>query len=588
MRSQDVAVAKRSMLGQRIMLLDALGANLAEHPQLVDSAKQLAAAGDEVIDKKESYAREGMGMSGADLRGVNLGRSPHDAWTALMISRTLDGFPGKSIVVGLLEPIADGSKATHERATEALARFAKEYPQETSAGIVAHLQRLEKPNPGWGGLLRRMKNDPRSQIAKVLLPSTNIDSTEVVALLAEAIEKNDPACIFSNEDIEDLLREFAVRMTRESLNASDPLCVQKDELALFIFANLGLPFVIKDGERQYEQAACDILIGRERTLTTNFYRDAKLPAWQVYLARENREWDPLYTRVALQALLVRHPKNVISAYTSSLQTTPFNASRISIISPLLRALKQTDDGPFLTSQPGTGADSPAAVEAITKFIELESSKAIISELDRAHKDALEKIYSTLEFQDLQSLLFSRLVLAGYLKYDPMKETGVVESLRKLVWVEKGEGKARGTLSFDLLLIAADQLGYESISLDAFRATFGFMATSEKCEDIQRLIKGLHVSRPEEFCEFFTAYLERMATYLDDAKDRGQHGLDQSAMTLFGGLEPRCEDWYHEVIRLLQADPKTKERSNKALRQIIPHLPADQALLTKMRGLVSVE
>ena len=487
-----------------------------------------------------------------------------------------------------MEPVLDKSKDTQDRATEALTRFASEYPQETSAAIIAHLQRLEKPNPGWGGMLQRAKTDPRSQIAKALLPSTNVDSIEVVALLAKAIEKNDPACIFSNEDIEDLLREFAVRMTRESLDASDPLCLQKDELALFIFANLGLPFVIKDGERQYEQAACDTLIARDRTLTNNFYRDAKLPAWQIYLARENRGWDPIYTRVALQTLLVRHPKNVISAYASSLQTTPFNTSRMAIVSPLLRALKQTGDGRFFSSQPSAGADSASAVEAMTKFVELESSKAIITQLDRAHKEALEKLYATLDYQDLQALLFSRLALAGYLKYDPMKETGVIESLRKLVVVEAKDGKTRGALSFDLLLIAADQLGYESISFDAFRAALGFMAQSEKCAEIQRLVRGLHDSRPGEFCEFFTAYLERTATYLDDAKDRGQQGLDQSAMTLFGGLAPGCEDWYHEVIRLLQADPKTKERANIALRRIIKHLPADPELLEKMRALVSEE
>ncbi len=205
------------LMDVRIRILDVMGANLAEQPQVVEWAKRLAASGNEVIEKKESYKMlGGMGMSGPDPRGVNLGRSPLDAWTALMISKTLSGFPGVSVAAGLLEPPLDASKATQERATEALARLAKEYPQETAKAVIAHLERLEEVQPGMGGHLVRGTDDGRPAIAKSLLTEANVDSIAVVRLQGKALKESDPASIFNKADSEDLLRQYAVRLSMES------------------------------------------------------------------------------------------------------------------------------------------------------------------------------------------------------------------------------------------------------------------------------------------------------------------------------------------------------------------------------------
>ncbi len=150
-----------------------MGASLAEHPQVVAWAKELAAAGDDVIEKNQtlqSMASMGGGMGGPDPRGVNLGRSPLDAWTALMISRTLPGFPGVSVVADCWNShwIFRNKRSLARKKLRALAA---EYPQETAKAVLAHLERLEEANMGMssGGLRNREKDDARTEIAKSLL-----------------------------------------------------------------------------------------------------------------------------------------------------------------------------------------------------------------------------------------------------------------------------------------------------------------------------------------------------------------------------------------------------------------------------------
>ena len=577
MTSPRFDVARRSMLGQRLAVLDALGDELSAHPQLVDSAKRLAAAGDEVIEKKENYSMMGGmgGMSGPDPRGVNLGRSPLDAWTALMISHTLKDFPGKSVVVGLLETPLDGKKEKQVRATEALARFAKDYPQETASAIHAHLDRLEKPNPGWGGYRQRAADDERSNIAKSALLVTTDDSVEVVRSLARAIEIADPGCIFSKEDIEELLRQMAFRMTRESMNAADPMGEEKDHLALYIFAHLGLPYVTINGVRQDEQAACDLLLWRKRQSFGNYFPDAKLPAWPDCITNKNREFDALYTSVALHKLLERYPENMISAYGNSFDRTLFTASRTMIIRPLISALKSlTPEDKRLGFVVGVQNDKATDVDALVKFLQSDRAKQSIEELERVHQKALEKLRPQLAFQDLQALLLTRLTIANYLGRDVTQEPAVIESLRTLVDVQQKRGEPSKVLSLDLLFIAAEKLGYDAIPFPAFQAANLGFARSDKCDAIKKLVTGLHDSRPDEFCEFFTADLERFAKYLSDAKSKGQPNVSNTAMNLYGGLSAVCDVWYHELLHHLLENPKTRERTITALKDIVKYLPTD--------------
>lgn len=582
-------LSRGNLFRKHLLILDVMGANLAEQQQVVDWAKQLAAAGNEVIEKKQSHETgENGGMSGPDPRGVNLGRSPLDAWTALMISRTLDGFPGVSVAAGLLEPPLDASQQVQDRATEALARLAKQYPQETAEAIIAHLERLAKPTPGWGGLLKRAVGDARTEIAKSLLVDANVDSVAVAHLLAYALKTSDPACIFDQATIEDLLRHFGLRLARESYNDEDPQREKKDQLALYIFASIGPPAIVKDRVKQYEQVAFDLVVGRTRpdfTLQTG--NVVALAPWPELIV--NWSWKPAYTRSAFRTLLVRHPENLISAFATSLRRTPFAASRTVLISPLLQAVaNRGDSNTPLALPPKTSylAAEETHVNAMNTFLESESSQAVIAELNRAYQQAFEKCYSELEFRDLQSLLLTRLVLASYLRQDITQEKTVIESLKKLVQVEQKRGEPSKVLSADLLLLAADKLDHAEIPFSTLQAASSLIALSDKCEEIRRLVNGMHASRPDEFCEFFTADLERFSMFLNDAKARGQKGVDQSAMKLYGGLDAACQDWYHSLVRLLQANEKTKQRANKALTSIIEHLPSNPELLQSMRRLVS--
>ncbi len=91
-------------------------------------------------------------MSGSHPRAVSHGRSPLDAWTALMISRTLDGFPGISVPLGLLEPVNRLKLDYVEKQLKAFDRYAREYPKETTLAVIAHLDRLDLEGPSLVGV----------------------------------------------------------------------------------------------------------------------------------------------------------------------------------------------------------------------------------------------------------------------------------------------------------------------------------------------------------------------------------------------------------------------------------------------------
>ncbi len=60
------------------------------------------------------------------------------------------------------------------------------------------------------------------------------------------------------------MRLFGMRLW-ESYDDSDPQRVQKDEMAIYIFVNLGFPYVEQAGVKKIEQAACDLLVSRSRS-----------------------------------------------------------------------------------------------------------------------------------------------------------------------------------------------------------------------------------------------------------------------------------------------------------------------------------
>lgn len=216
-RSSDV---RRSMLELRLRLLDAMNAKLGDDLQILEHAKRTVAAGDEVIKNGEHYSKLslGGGMVGPDPRGVNLGRSPLDAWTALMVCRTLDGFPGISVPLGLLEPTATLSAVQTEQVIEAFERYAREYPAETTLAVIAHLERLDanisSPGGGEGGGFGasianlHSENDSRSKIAKELLLQVKDDLARLNVLLRKARESPDPSCIFSKDELDELLQNI--------------------------------------------------------------------------------------------------------------------------------------------------------------------------------------------------------------------------------------------------------------------------------------------------------------------------------------------------------------------------------------------
>ncbi|MFN9435626.1 MAG: hypothetical protein ACK6DC_11895, partial [Planctomycetota bacterium] len=123
---------------------------------------------------------------------------------------------------------------------------------------------------------------------------------------------------------------------------------------------------------------------------------------------------------------------------------------------------------------------------------------------------------------------------------------------------------------DLLLLASETLGYDAIPMQAITAAEAQISASGKCDEIKRLIQGLHASRPEEFCEYFCRYLEVRAEQIHDPNNQGEF-LVGILSDLFGGLNSTCKYWYHDIIRLLQANEKTGERTNEVCRKILPYL-----------------
>ena len=250
---------------QRIEVLNALGEDISNHPQVVEWAKRTLADAQAILGGKQPQlgnASMGGGMGGMGGGMGSMGgitrtfiRSPLDPRTAITIQKALrmqeyDAIP---IILAYLEP-ADFF-VTEIPLDSAFTTIAEERPTEAAIAIVKHFERAQPPN-GFGSSTQ-IKSDAQVKFATKTLLANPPDSIEVVKALAHAKAVQDPTSIFKKEDIDDLLRQIAVRLIREANTAGESKAVVKDDVALHIFFQVGIP------DEQASEVA-ELLLFRER------------------------------------------------------------------------------------------------------------------------------------------------------------------------------------------------------------------------------------------------------------------------------------------------------------------------------------
>ncbi|MFN9712907.1 MAG: serine/threonine protein kinase [Planctomycetota bacterium] len=560
------------LVRSRVHVLDVLGSDLASEPQIVAWAQEMVAQADHVTEAQERLL-DGNGRGGMrpnlDLPRVDLNQPSLDSSTSLIISRTQRGYPGKSVVLGLMLPFGRKTDSPN-RVVEAFAHVAREHPEATATAIITHLKLPTLLAANWYEDSRHTEDDARSSIAKSVLMTADTDSLSVIPRLANAWISNYPMCIFSKEDLEELLVHFGKRLTREAPSQEDEQKKRRYVFALHIFSTLGLPFEMKDGVQQVDQTVCDFLVGE---LTSgSVEKDStveRLPLFWTMGGPDSKElWSSEDTRFAMQSLLARYPENMIPPYTAAIGRNPYMALQMEFIPPLLEAIAAHEGGDQRSLQMSLKNMQlnydETHVENMSRFLGSDESKSILADLDRAYQQAFEKTIADFQVRkkDTQPLLLTRWLLARHLKHDVTQEKGFVEALEKTLKASR--------LSLDLLLLASETLGYDAIPMQAITAAEAQISASGKCDEIKRLIQGLHASRPEEFCEYFCRYLEVRAEQIHDPNNQGEF-LVGILSDLFGGLNSTCKYWYHDIIRLLQANEKTGERTNEVCRKILPYL-----------------
>jgi|GEM_PF-3452505 len=583
MGSQASQLDFRTMVYPRVLMLDILGEDLAADPQCVRWAQQLVAEGEYVLGLQDgSIDRNGqdVGIPDVDIKRPSMGLS-----ISLMISRILKGFPGKSVVNGLMLPMSEGMHL-ERRVGEAFARIAQEHPDATAKAIITHLKTQYIVSAFWDKAARHAKDDARSSTAKSVLKTVDADSLEVISYLAGALSKNYRTSLLTSEDLEELLVHFGQRLTREAPSQDDEQKKRRYVFALHIFASLGLPFEMKDGVQQVDQTVCDFLV--EELTSGSVDKDStveRLPLFRTMGGPASKElWSSEDTRLAMQSLLVRYPENMIPPYTAALGRNPSMALQIEFLPPLLEAIATHEGGDQRSLQMSLKDMQlnydETHVENMSRFLGSDESKSILADLDRAYQQAFEKTIADFQLRkkDTQPLLLTRWLLARHLKHDVTQEKGFVEALEKTL-------KA-SPLSLDLLLLASETLGYDAIPMQAITAAETQISASGKCDEIERLIQGLHASRPDEFCEYFYIFLVSPKLLLDNPSER--MSTPETYIRLFGGLDSTCKYWYHDIIRLLQANENTRERTNNALRKIIPWLQSKPEIMEQIQTLLPPE
>ncbi len=217
-----------------------------------------------------------------------------------------------------------------------------------------------------------------------------------------------------------------------------------------------------------------------------------------------------------------------------------------------------------------------SLPALLDYLKQPETDAILRQLEAAHRAALPKLLAAdyevdVKCSAMSLLLYKLVVLNQYLKQDLYQEPVFKEALDFFIKtaVQRGELIHPG-----LAIYYAKHAGYASLPLESIDLA-PFLAESTSGDDVMVLIDGLYHSRPDEFREFFTRYLEKFADDLDEqAKTQAAFKVEEAALNLFGGLKTKRGPWYNYLIKFVKTDAARTERTNAALERIKKYLPKD--------------
>jgi len=538
----------------RIDVLRALGDDISNDPQAVEWAQKTLATALDAIERKQA-PRGGMG-------GM-IERSPLIPRIALTTQEVLGKLEYNTLPVLLayLEPAGNVKEAD---LTTAFTNMAKDKPNEAAAAIVKHFERAQQSS-GFFGLISQSDSTARVKIAKETLLATPPESIQVVKALAHALEVSDPTSIFKKEDIEDLLRDMAVRLTREANVSGDANAVMKDDLAIHIFVKVGIP------EEQLQEVV-DLLQGRDREQVQNMPISYSITRHIDDLLRGNQRepaLNSLYVNDGLKQLFESYPRQFIETYAKQLRSVNHDIPRLLVwppMQPLLRIAvkrltpveRRLDAGNEMMTEP-----QAKTLEALFKFLKTPESVAVIQQLDEAYQLALAQVVATYadknssdeSVEELSNLLHDRLTIARYLGKDVESESAV----------QKGFVMAGWPVELEQLQTYEKESGYKSIAFYGILQAAISIQTSTDGEQFAHLIEGVYDSRPVGFRKFFIDDLEQSAA-------RFEKGVRVNF--LGGELDAACGVWYQAILKPLFSDPATRPRAIAAIKKIVDHLPPE--------------
>ncbi len=576
---------------KRIDVLNALDEDLSNHPQVAEWAKNRLAKAQATLEGTQPPPGNasfggmggmgGMGDSPGGMSGILGGgyggmglltRSPLDPRIAMSIQKALSKqeYNPVPIILAYLEP-ADFFP-TEIPLDSAFTTISNERPKEAAIAIVKHFERAQANEVFRSGTL----NDARAKLAKEILLANPPDSIEVVKALAHAKAVQDPTSIFKKEDIDDLLRHMAVRLAREASAPGEGNAVVKDDIALHVFFQVGIP------DEQASEVA-ELLMPRERS-TALPAKSASMPLLSEHiknlLGGTPNELNPSYLNRGLVTLFARYPKQFIEAYAKRLKSVNRDASGTRPLPQLIAALNsQTPEAlRIVSARTYTPGESNESKDPLVEFLKSPEARVVIEQLDEAFETAIDRVadgnkqLTDQGFLELHTLLYGKFIASRFLGKE-IRHPAIERGLRLLLVNEKSQTKLR-TVSLGLLVYCASKFGYESIPFQLLENAQNEIAVSTNCDDIRQLVVGIRTSRPKEFCEYFTARLELIATNLEAPSYGSGSGNQNQAMRLFGKLDAECDEWYREIVQPLLEDPETRTRAAGALKKILNYLPPD--------------
>ncbi|MDX1929374.1 MAG: serine/threonine-protein kinase [Pirellulaceae bacterium] len=558
---------------QRIDVLNALGEDISHHPQVVEWAKRSLAKAKATLEGKQpelsntSFGGMGGGvaggMSGSGFGGMAMFvRSPLDPRTALTIQKALSKqeYDAVPIILAYLEP-ADFF-VTEPPLDSAFTTIAKERPNEAAIAIVKHFERAQAPN-GFG-TATQIERAARVKLAKETLLANPPDSIAVVKALAHAKSVQDPTSIFKKDDIDDLLGQMAVRLAREANTAGESNAAVKDDIALHVFFQVGVPI-------EHLSEVAELLLTRERSVGLPI-KSTSMPLLfdhiNELLGGTANEMNSSYLNHGLLALFERYPKQFIEAYARHLQGTGYNRSRAALFAPLLRALKMnTPTERQLDQSLESFSDQQKQTKAaIVEFLKTDESAAAIQKLDEAYQIALSRLMDTYidkesndaSESELSSLLYDRLTISRFLDKNAESEPTVRKARIMAGWIDP-------VLEVEELHMFVKEFGFKSIHFTTVLNSLTNLRKKADCDQIASLLKSLHDSRPAKFRKYFLEHLEQSATF----SESGQ------LTDMFGGFDTVCGTWYYAILKPLIEHPETRDRAIAAIEKIIKHLPNEK-------------